>query len=254
MQTMKRVLVMVAAVGLSLPANSSIAAIDGQAAGAQSGGPSVWDSTIVVVGNGRVDVAPDRAVVSTGVMVQEATAEAAMRACAEGMTRLMDVITRQGIPKERVQTSNVNLSPVYEQRKYEEGRAPKIVGYQATNTVRIQIDDMNKVGTVLDAAVKAGANQSFGIGFELKDDSAQKREGLTRAVTAANLKAQTIAAALGVTLGAIVEVTESGAVTQPPVPRMMAARGFAGDASTPISAGEVGVEATVTIRYAISKK
>lgn len=211
-------------------------------------------SSVIVSGRGEVAAKPDRAVINTGVGVQEPTAEAAMRRCAQLMQSVVDTITKLGIPNERVQTAHVSLSPVYDQsRNIPEGREPRIVGYRADNTVRVQIEDLTKIGPVLDAVVKSGANQAFGISFEIKDDKAARSQALRDACTDARAKAATIAESLGMTLGELLEVNETGVQITPPRPMPAYAR-MALDSSTPISPGEVSVDASVTIRYALIKK
>jgi uncharacterized protein len=214
--------------------------------------------SVVVSGRGEVSAKPDRAVVNTGVSVQEPTAEAAMRRCGQLMQSVVETITKQGVADERVQTARVSLSPVYDQsRNMPEGKEPRIVGYRAENTVRVQIEDLTKIGPVLDAVVKAGANQSFGISFQLKEDKAARAQALRDACTDARAKAAIIAESLGMLLGELIEVNEGGVQVVQPRPmggysRMMAAEGSFG--GTPVSPGEISVEASVTIRYALIKK
>lgn len=208
--------------------------------------------SVVVTGRGVVSVKPDRAVLNTGVMAQEPTAEAAMRRCAEAMQRVLKALAAQGVPEARIQTAGLSLSPVYE--RYDPSREPaepKIVAYRADNTVRVEVDDVSTAGAVIDAAVKAGANQSFGISFEIKDESAAREDALRLAVRGAQAKAKAIAGALQRPLGEIIEVVEG---VQTDWPRPMARYGAmaaASEASTPVSAGELRVEATVTVRYAL---
>lgn len=222
---------------------------------AERAGESQPGPSVVVSGNGEIFGKPDRAVINAGVTVQEPTAEAAMRRCAQLMQSVVDTITKQGVPSERVQTARVSLSPVYEQgRNVQEGREPRIVAYRADNTVRVQIDDLAKIGAVLDAVVKSGANQAFGISFEMKDDKAARADALRAACLEARAKAAVIAESMGMNLGELLEVNESGVQIMPPRPMGGFARAMDAAFSTPVSPGEVSVTANVSVRYALVKK
>ena len=110
-----------------------------------------------------------------------------------------------------------------------------------------QVDDLTKVGPVIDAGLGAGANTLDGVEFGLRNDEAARAQALADAAAKARSKAETLAKALGLRLGAILEVAEGGVTISPPpytkVGRMAMAEL---SAQTPVSAGQVGVEASVT--------
>ena len=99
---------------------------------------------------------PDVATISAGVVTQAVDANAAMRANAVQMDKVMAAIKAAGIAERDIQTSGINLNPQY---KYVENQEPTITGYQANNTVNLKVRDIGKLGKVLDALVASGANQ-----------------------------------------------------------------------------------------------
>lgn len=213
---------------------------------------------LTVSGSGEARVAPDLATVRLGVIAQAATARAAQEQVSRTAGAVLDAIRKLGIKDEDIQTSGLSLSPLYSQGRpgsEEESRAPRITGYQANNSVTIRVEDLTKVGPVIDAGLSAGANTLDGVDFGLRNDEAARAQALADAAGKARAKAQTLAKALGLTLGNVLEVAEGGvSITPQPYPRFnraMAELSVAAD--TPVSAGQVGVQASVTIRYRISQ-
>ncbi|HSS49232.1 MAG TPA: SIMPL domain-containing protein [Thermoanaerobaculia bacterium] len=212
--------------------------------------------TLTVSGSGQARVAPDEAHVRLGVVAQAPTARAVQDQVNRIANAVLEAIRKVGIPAEDVQTSGLSLSPLYSQvRQGNENQAPKITGYQANNTVTVRVGDLAKTGPVIDAGLGAGANSLEGVDFGLRNDEAARAQALADAARAARAKAETLAKALGVRLGEILEVAEGGvSVSPPPSPRYgMARMEAASMAPTPVSAGQVGVEASVTLRYRISQ-
>lgn len=227
--------------------------------GTAGGGQAMNDviPVLTVSGSGEARVDPDLATVRLGVTAQAATARAAQEQVSRTAGAVLDAIRKLGIKDQDVQTSGLSLSPLYSQGRpgTEESRAPKITGYQASNSVTVRIEDLTKVGPVIDAGLGAGANTLDGVEFGLRNDEAARAQALADAAGKARAKAQTLAKALGLTLGNILEVAEGGiSITPQPYPRFsraMAEMSVAAD--TPVSAGQVGVQASVTIRYRISQ-
>lgn len=212
-------------------------------------------STITVSGQGQVNASPDRARVSLGVASQRSTAAEAQQEVNAAISRSLDAITSLGIPRKSITTASINLYPVYEQPRprpdgtFEE--SPRIIGYRASNTIRITADDLTLIGKVIDAAIKSGCNQLEGVTFELKDDSSQRREALAGACVDAAAKAQTIADTLRLRIIGIDEINEGGINIQPPIPMFRERAMAAMDAGTSVEPGQLTVGASVTVRYIV---
>jgi uncharacterized protein YggE len=87
-------------------------------------------------------------------------------------------ISKLGVPAQKIQTSRLTLSPIYGAQRPDNREAPRVVAYNATNTVVIDLDNLARIGPVIDAGLTAGANQLEGVRFRLKDDFADSREGV----------------------------------------------------------------------------
>jgi uncharacterized protein YggE len=241
--------------GIALPVVLLLSALAVAPAAAQEGTVPQTVPVLTVSGNGESRTAPDEATVRLGVSVQAPTAREAQDQVNRTAGAILDAVRKLGIPAERIQTSELNLGPVYGQdnRPGSEIREPLIVGYQASNVVSVQVEQLDKVGPVIDAGLGAGANRLEGVMFGLRDDRRARADALTRAVEEARGKAEALARALKVRLVRIVEVAEGGiAVSPPPFVKGRMAMESAAMADTPVSAGQVGVSAGVTVRWEIA--
>ncbi|MDM7915178.1 MAG: SIMPL domain-containing protein [Candidatus Eisenbacteria bacterium] len=211
---------------------------------------------IYASGRGVVDVAPDRAIVLLGATVQDERADVAQQQVNRILEKAIDAIRRLGIHEEDLQTAGLSLQPVYSNPPYEPrggegGGEPRIVGYRASNVLRVRVDAIDRVGSVIDAGVREGANEIQGISFDKIDPAPARQEALRRAVAEARGKAQAMAEALGVRLGDLLQATESGSGPIQPYGTML--RMEASQAATQVQPGRIEIEGTVTLRYAIER-
>lgn len=202
---------------------------------------------IMTSGTGEVRVTPDRATISIGVQSRAATAAQASALNAQKQRAVIDAIKAKGVPANRIQTSNFNVVP--ETRYDREGQAaPRTLSYLVMNTVMVDLQRIDLVGPVIDAALGAGANQINSLNFGIQASDSARREALTQAVGKARADAEVMARAAGGSLGALIEMTASEAFVPPPRPyAMMAMEAKAAD--TPIEAGQETVRATVSARW-----
>ena len=198
--------------------------------------------TISVSGTGSVASVPDTATVSFGVVTQAATAAQALETNSTAAARMIAAIKGAGIDEKDIRTDFVSLSPRFSDR------GDEIVGYTASNSVTAKIRNLGSAGAVIDAAVGAGANSVSGPSLEQGDVAALYRQALRNAVADARTKAEALAAASGLTLGAVSSVSEG---SQSPIPLEAAAKDAAG-AAVPIEPGTQDVTATVTVVFRAS--
>jgi uncharacterized protein YggE len=201
---------------------------------------------LVVTGNSAVLATPDQALVRLGIVRQAAVAQMAQEQANSVALEVLSAITKAGVAQKDIQTSRLTLSPVYNLRTGDQ----KIVSYNAAYSVSIRLDNLSLVGSVIDAGLKAGANQLDGVQFVLRNDRPSREQAIKEAVQEARGKAQAMADALRVNLAEVIEATEGGVSVQP---RMLAQSVPVGTAP-PVSPGEIEIRANVTIRYRIAPK
>jgi uncharacterized protein YggE len=213
----------------------------------------------VLVGNGNAQIltAPDEATVRLGIVRQSANARTAQEQANAAAQQILAAIVKAGVPQNQIQTARLVLTPVYAPRSPESRDAPRIVAYNATNTVSVRIDNLSLVGAVIDAGLGAGANQLEGVQFGLRNELPARQEAIRKAVEEARGKAEVMADALRVTLVAVLEAIEGGVsifpVGEAASPRFAAmAADMAGP--TPVSPGQIQVTANVTVRYRIAPR
>lgn len=220
-----------------------------------AGAPASPTPGITVQGFGQVRTDPDEASVRLGILAQQPTARAAQDQANRVAAAILEAVTKLGVPREDVQTSDLSLGPVYGQpRPGEDFQEPRITGYQASYVVSVRLEKLDLVGRVIDAALAAGANQLQGVAFGLREDRAARARAMTEAVGQAREKAQAIATALGVRLGEVLEVVEGGysLVTRGLERQVAFDAASSAPAPTPVAAGQVGVDASVTVRFRIA--
>lgn len=193
---------------------------------------------------------PDIARVSAGVVTQAPEADAAMRANASQMERVMKAIRDAGIATRDVQTTGVNVHPQYD---YRDGSTPRITGYQASNTVEATVRDIGDLGDVLDALVASGANQVHGPSFDIDDKDVVYDEARRAALDKARARAQMYAEALGMRVRRIASISEGGSFAPPRPMPMMAMDAAESRASTPISPGESTLTVNLDVVFELGR-
>jgi len=212
------------------------------------------DHTITVTGTGSVDVVPDVAKLSVGVITTADKSADATSKNAQTMDAVVKAIKNMGIADKDIRTSTVSIDPVYNYNTQpkDTNAPPQIVGYRATNTVTVTLRDVSQSGPIIDAATAAGANQVNGVSFQLSDDLAKAtyQQALTKAISDGSQKAKIMSNSAGVGNVTLKSITESGAVYPQPVFENVGTFAAAPMAvSTPISPGQQKVQATVTMVY-----
>jgi len=203
---------------------------------------------ITVLGSAEVAATPDMAVISMGVEARADSARAAMDETSAAMAAMLERLEAAGIAPRDMQTSNLSLSAVWEQDDRDGAR--RIDGFAARNELTLRVRDLGALGEVMDAVLSEGANRFGGLRFSIADPAPLESEARKRAVTDAVAKARELAEAAGVTLGEVLTISESGGY-RPPMMEM-AARSDA-RAAVPVAAGEMTIQAQVSMVFAIAE-
>ena len=206
-------------------------------------------SVITVTGEALISAEPDQAQLDIGVVTQARTAPEASKENAERVSRVLSEIKKLLGGTDELKTSGYSLTPAY---RYPQGGKPEIVGYNASNTIRIKTTSLDLVGRLIDGAMQAGANNINRLVFTLKDEQAAQIEALRSASAKAKAKAEAIAAALGLKIVKISSVTEGERMIQPIVRQVTAMRAEAAPAQTPVEPGTVDVHSTVSMTVEVS--
>ena len=209
-------------------------------------GPNQSPPVIVTRGDATLKRAPDQAFVSIAAEARAASPAEAQRNAADAMKAVQAAISKTGISGDALRTTGYAMQPDMD---YSGGRA-RVRGYIVRNQLEVRVDDLLKLGGVIDAAGQSGATSMAGLKFDLKDRASVEREALRLAVQDAMARARAIAAGANAQIGNIVRIDELGGYEPPQIQAMSAMR-MEKAADTPISPGEVEIRGQVTLTVAI---
>ena len=205
------------------------------------------ERTVTVSATGTVNVAPDMARITMGVVTEEKTAEEAQRKSAETVNAVTEKLKELGVEEKSVQTSGFNM---YQQYDYENNR---VKGYRVEVLLTVGDRKVEETGRVIAACTESGANQFHGISMSSSRYDEAYEQALGAAVAEARAKAEAIAQASGSTLGPALSVTEGYQDTSA---RWRGANVYAEEAMVQKAAadmavmpGEVPVGAPVTVTF-----
>jgi uncharacterized protein len=202
--------------------------------------------SVTASGEAVMTVEPDQAEIDIGVVTQSRNAPDAARENADKLARVMAEVKKILAKGDEVKTASYALTPNY---RYPQGGKPELVGYTATNVLRIKTGTLSNVGKLIDASMQSGANTINRLAFSLKDEQSAQLQALRLASQKAKAKAEEIATALGLKIVRVLSVTEAERGVRPIV--MAEARGAQMDvmaaAPTPVEAGTIEIRSTVSL-------
>ena len=206
--------------------------------------------TLNVNGSAQVTLAPDIAYISIGVHSQNADANEAVSSNTTQSQKVIDALKAMGIDVKDIRTNNYSITP---QQQTDDKGQPTGMLYIVDNTVYVTLRDLTKIGDVLGAATQAGANNIYGIQFDVADKNTALADARKSAVANAHQQAEELAQASGVKLGSVQNINYYNSY---PVPAMAEGKGGGGVVaspaiSVPITPGQLTFTVDVNIVYAI---
>ena len=207
---------------------------------------------ITVSGEGIVEVSPDRATISVGVVSREKDPAKVQAENAKIASEIIKSATALGVEKKNIRTGNYSFRAIYHN---DQNRHRIFDGYEVNNTVTITVDDLNLVGKIIDAALSRGANSIESLQFGVRDKSALQAEALKIAVRDARSKAEVVAAGLGKNIIGVRSVSiNSGSIQAPRFAKMaMVADESSNSFETPIEGGTLSCSASVHVELEINR-
>jgi len=170
-------------------------------------------SEFTVTGTGKVDIVPDTANISAGISVSNVrTSQEAEAKLSETNNKIIDTLSRLGIKKEDIKTSNFSVNPDY---SYNREIAPvipgkeTITGYNGNATLTIKVRNTKIAPQVIQETTAAGANNVYLSGFTVDSQEKYKEQARDEAIKNAKEQAQKLAKSLGIRLGRVVNFVES---------------------------------------------
>ena len=211
--------------------------------------PAPEGPVVVTTGEGVVKRAPDRAWLTIAAESRAKTAREAQKLNVDAMSGVLAEAQGRRLASDAIKTTGYNLHPEFDYANNKQ----TLRGYVARNSVEVRVDDLPKLGEILESVVDAGATNVSGVRFDVKDRDGAEREALKMAVADARARANAAAAGASMNVERVVKIEEHRSVTVPPQPRMAVMRESAMMASgqPPIEAGEIEIRVAVTLTAAI---
>lgn len=207
--------------------------------------------------NETVESRPDLALFDVGVSTTATTATEALAQNARKMDNVIGRIRAAGVADRDIQTTGINLHPQHDHSERRPGMygQPRIVGYTASNNVRVRYRRLGEIGSLIDSLVAAGATNINGPSFTIEDPDARLREARDKAFATAEERAREYASRIGVRSVRLLSVTEgaqgrhygesiivtgmrSGMAPPPPPPPV-----------SPVEPGEISTNMSLFVQY-----
>jgi uncharacterized protein YggE len=164
--------------------------------------PAASPHLLTITGSATIDVAPDYLDIHMVVTAEDPHPRAAVAALRARQTRLLKGLHDAGVNDADVKTSQLSLSPTYDDK----GHA---TGYRADLTAVASTKDFDRAGDLLEIAAAAGAT-NIATGYHRSDIVEMKERVRTMALSAAKAKAEQSAKVLDVRLEGLAAVNEMG--------------------------------------------
>ncbi|WP_240376798.1 SIMPL domain-containing protein [Bacillus piscicola] len=205
---------------------------------------AVQSGTLLVGGEGKLDVPPDLAIIRLGAEAQDQSAEKAQQAVSKKMKGVQKLLHDYGIKEENIKTVRIGVHPYQSNQEDKEK-------FRAQHILEIQFEDMEKVGELLDDAAAAGANRIEQVSFTLRDASTAEEQALQQAIKSTKSKAAAMAKSAGRSVGEIIQISERGTQAGIPMQSYQREELATQDSSngTSVSPGEIKIRQQVDVVY-----
>ena len=208
------------------------------------------ENSITVSGEGRVEVEPDRATINLGIQVKNVELKTAQAKVADVTSQFLEITRQLGIEESGVQTTAANIRPEYRWDK--DRREQILIGYIAERQLIVELNDLDKLGALIEKSVQAGINQVSPPQLSSSKARESYREALELAAIDARENAQTIANALRTEIDDVISVSATSGRPQPrPMMRSSMAMAEDSGAEATYNTGNITFTANVTAVFEI---
>lgn len=246
---MKKFIVLVLTLALTLLAATSVAAQDDSA--------DYPVDTITVSGIGSASGSPDMANIELGVENFNTDIGEAFSQTNTTLQAVIDAVVNAGVAREDIRTTGLSI---FSRESFgapmptESGMAGEQIQreYSVANRIRVTVRDVSLLENVITAAITAGANNIFGPEFGFSDRAGLEQSARETAMANARERAQQLADLAGVSLGEIVIVNEGQGGFNPfDVMNMSIAQEGMGGGGAVIEPGQLSVTVGVQVTFRI---
>ena len=166
------------------------------------------ETTIRATGTESVSLPADIVVLTLCVQASGDNVTTAQDKAEQVMQNLRDALAQMGISEHDAQTAYYGVETVYNYQYSKLGEKETASGYTVSIDLSVRLDDPARVGEVIDAAIRTGAQNSYGLAYESSETKSAYFQALDAATADAMAQAKVLAEASGLQLDRLVSVTE----------------------------------------------
>lgn len=170
-------------------------------------------------GYGEVIATPDMAQFSVKVVESTMTAEQAKQSVDKVVSDFLSALAKEGVESQNITSSNLYITPQYH---YPKKGKPELVGYRASRSITVTVDQLADLNRYLDLALNSGINQVDNIQLQVKDQEQYQQKARLAAIKDANSKAESLAEGFGKDLNGVWQINYNMSGQQPILMRSMA--------------------------------
>jgi len=176
-------------------------------------GPAANAHQVTVTGAGHVAGVPDTLTADVGIEFAAPDVTTAMDQTSQRQQAVINALTAAGVDSNDITTIDVTVQPHYD------GTTGTIIGYRATNSIRVKVRKTDAAPQLLAVVVNTGgdATRINSVSYSIDDDSKLVKEARRRAFQDAKDRAGQYAQLAGLHLGKLVSISEAPVNT--PAPR-----------------------------------
>jgi len=165
------------------------------------------EGRIRILGHGSVETVPDFVVVRVGISNRAAAPTAALDQNSAIARKIVDFAKEFAISEQDIRTEAINLAQAFKSVREPNGSTQQVPdGYNASNFIRVTIEDMSRLGTFMRQILDQGATNIGGVSFGLSNPEKVADEARAKAMEDALHQAQQLAGSAKVKLGPILEI------------------------------------------------
>ncbi len=209
--------------------------------------------SITVDGTGFAEIEPDRAMLRMSIIAREPTLAAAQKGAADVANRVLKMTSRMDIARDQVDTTGASVRPDYRWNREKEEQ--ELRGYIAERQIVVEIEDLEKLGPIIEGAVSAGVNHVSPPQLDSRERKETYRRALRAAAEDAKANALQLAETLDATLGQVISISSGYNAPRPPVPQAASLRSLASesDAVESYNAADLRFNAVVTVVFELAE-
>jgi uncharacterized protein YggE len=205
---------------------------------------------VSVTGDATVFVTPDEVAVNFGVEISNEALDKAQGEVEQRAKSLLNGIRGFNIPDDRIQVSQLTVTPIYRELKDGGG----ISGYRVQRRFTVVLNkEMDQLSKLTASAMANGANALDGIEFRSTENRKYRDEARRMAAKAAKEKATLLAGELGAKVGNVRSIEERQGYYGSYNPMIQNSRSFAGEegggGDGQMPTGKIAIKASVSVVF-----